>query len=203
MLIDMVKEYAEYKRVVVTGPQRSGTQIATKIIADILGWDFFNETELDNDRGPRYSDRYWEWVANSSTKQTVLQCPRISHLCHRTPKDTLIVFMMRGPIDILASDNHRIAHYMRRNARAGKMEPSQSVFTDKCHQYSKRFFDHAPLSIEDTPQAVYDVWNTIQKRHDFSWRELSYVALREHRLWLPLDIRRSRFTTGTQIEVIR
>lgn len=201
MLVDMVKEYEKYKRVVVTGPQRSGTQIAAKIISDILGWEFFSEAELDNDRGPVYSDRYWEWVSNLRTEQTVLQCPRISHLCHRTPEDTLIVFMMRDPAAILASDNHRIAHYMRRNARAGKMEPSQSVFTDKCHQYSKRFFDYASLSIEDTPQAVYDVWHTIQKRHNFSWRELPYKALQEHHLYLAPDIRRTMFTTGTQIEI--
>ena len=42
MLTNMVKEYAAYNRVVVTGPQRAGTQIGAKIVADILGWDFFS-----------------------------------------------------------------------------------------------------------------------------------------------------------------
>jgi hypothetical protein len=201
MLTETVKDYAAYTRVVVTGPQRSGTQIGAKIISDILGWDFFSEAELDDDRGPAYSDRYWEWVNLDSTEQTVLQCPQMSHLCHRTPEDTLIVFMMREPADILASDNHRIANYYRRNARAGKMEPSQSVFTDKRREYSRMYLDRAPLSIEDTPQAVYDAWHNVQKKHNFSWRELDYTLLRQHELWLPLDIRRTAFTTGTQTSV--
>lgn len=201
MLVDCVKEYEAYSRVVVTGPQRSGTQIGAKIVADILGWDFFSEAELDCDRGPSYRDRYWEWVNNDSTKKTVLQCPQMSHLCHRTPKDTLVVFMMRPVEDILASDTHRIKHFQRRNARAGKMEPSQSVFTDKRREYSRMFLDRAPVSIEETPHVVYEVWHTIQKKHGFSWRELPYEDLREHHLWLPLDIRRTMFTKGTQIAV--
>jgi hypothetical protein len=172
MLTNLVKTFEEYDRVVVTGPQRSGTQIGAKIIADILKWDFFSEEELDNDRGPKYEDRYWEWVNDDSTKKSVLQCPRMSHLCHRTPKNTMVVFMMRDVNEILESDQHRIKHFMRRNARAGKMEPSQSVFTDKRHEYSRMFLDRAPLSIEDTPQVVYDVWHTIQKRHEFTWSEL-------------------------------
>ena len=201
MLTDMVKEYENYKRVVVTGPQRSGTQIGAKIIADILDWDFFSESELDNDRGPSYSDRYWEWVSNPLTHQTVLQCPQMSHLCHRTPEDTLIVFMMRNVDDILASDQHRIKHFMRRNARAGKLEPSQSVFTDKRREYSRMFLDKAPVSIEETPEVVYTVWHHIQKRHNFSWRELNYRALAEHPLYLPQNIRRTFFKKGTQIAV--
>lgn len=201
MLKEMVAEYGQFKRVVVTGPQRSGTQIASKIIADILGWEFFAESELDNDRGPAYRDRYWEWVNDSNTEQTVLQCPQMSHLCHRTPKDTLVVFMIRDIDDILASDEHRIKNFQRRNARAGKMEPSQSVFTDKRREYSRMFFDRAPISIEETPKAVYDVWHVIQKRHDFSWAEMSYRSLAEHHLYLPHNIRRTMFTKGTQIAV--
>lgn len=201
MLKEMVAEYGQFKRVVVTGPQRSGTQIGAKIISDILGWEFFAESELDNDRGSTYENRYWEWVADTNTEQTVLQCPQMSHLCHRTPKDTLIVFMMRDPDEILDSDNHRIKHFQRRNARAGKMEPSQSVFTDKRREYSRMFFDRAPLSIEETPKAVYDVWHMIQKRHDFSWAELPYYSLHEHHLYLQRSIRRAFFTKGTQIAV--
>lgn len=200
MLIDLVKDYEGYKRVVITGPQRSGTQIAAKIVANLLGWDFFSEATLDNDRGPRYSDRYWEWVNAPKTEKTVLQCPQISHLCHETPKDTLVVFMIRDIDEILASDAHRVKHFKRRNARTGKIEPSLSVFTDKRREYSRLFLDRAPLSIEDTPRAVYDVWHNIQKQHDFSWRELKYSALQEHHLYLPLDIRRM-FSTGTQISL--
>ena len=138
---------------------------------------------------------------DEKTEKTVLQCPQMSHLCHRTPTDTLVVFMMRDVDDILASDQHRIKHFMRRNARAGKLEPSQSVFTDKRREYSRMFLDKAPVSIEETPGVVYDVWHTIQKRHEFSWRELPYKMLQEHHLYLPQNIRRTFFKGGDQIAV--
>jgi hypothetical protein len=174
------------------------------MISDMLGWDFIQEGRLNRPRARTlddYEEKYLKHCADPDTYHSALQAPQISHFCHNTPKDTAVVFMMRDPAEINASDKHRISHYQRRNARAGKMEPSKSVFDDKRFVYSRKFLDRAPLSLEDTPQAVYDVWHTIQKRHDFSYHELPYKWLQQHHLWLPLNLRRSMFTKGDQLEV--
>ncbi len=197
-LEDLVSSWKKYHRVVVTGPQRSGTQIASKIIADILNWEQVGEQKMCRD-GFDHDERYFKWVSNPERQSTVLHCPRISHACHLTPKPTLVVFMMRDVAEILASDKNRIDKgFMRRSAKTYRRVPCISVFETKRTQYSNLFYDRKPISIEETPQIVYDVWNTTQKKFDFNWYELDYNMLEQHPLWLPLDTRRKIFKTGTQ-----
>lgn len=203
-LEDVVKPWKKYHRVVVTGPQRAGTQIATKIIADILDWPAISEDKIARKyRVKDHDERYFKWVNNPERQTTVLHCPRISHACHLTPKPTLIVFMIRDVEEIIASDKHRISKY-KQSAWAGVRRcgtPVQSVFTSKAVQYSKLFYDNKPIDKWKVPQAVYDVWNNIQKKHDFNYYELDYDVLKQHHLWLPLETRRLFFKSGTQTEL--
>ena len=199
--------WRKFHRVVVTGPQRSGTQIATKIIADCMEWPPVDEDELNrghNDHGMKnHDERYFKWVNDPTHQSTVLHCPRISHACHLTPKPTLVVFMMRDVDEIVASDKHRISKY-KQGYWAGPRRsgtPVQSVFIAKSRQYSKLFYNHKPLDKWEVPQAVYDVWHNIQKKHDFNYYELEYNLLKNHRLWVPLDQRRKRFRSGTQTKL--
>ena len=196
-LVTVVEGFRKYGRIVVTGPQRSGTQIASKIIADILNWEFVGEQKMCR-KGQDHDERYFKWVTNPIRQSTVLQCPRISHACHLTPKPTLVVFMMRNIAEILESDQHRIKHHTRLSPRKRKILSCISVFTTKRQQYSKLFYDRKEIAVTDTPQVVYDVWNNIQKKEDFNWYELEYKLLEQHEYWLPLEIRRTKFKTGTQ-----
>ncbi len=199
-LYDIVKGFKQYHRVVVTGPQRSGTQIASKIIADILDWEQVGEQKLCR-KGFEHDERYFNWVSNPERQSTVLQCPRISHACHLTPKPTLVVFMMRDVGEILASDKNRMDKgFTRRSAKTFMTAPCHSVFETKRNQYSNLFYNRKPISIEETPQVVYDIWNSHQKTFDFNYYELDYNLLEQHPLWLPLEVRRRNFTTGTQTE---
>ena len=203
-LRDLFWSWRKFHRVIVTGPQRSGTQIATKIIADCMEWPAIEEDKIARKyRVKDHDDRYFKWVNNPQCQTTVLHCPRISHACHLTPKPTLVVFMMRDVDEIIASDKHRIATY-KQGAWAGPKRwgtPVQSVFNSKAIQYSKLFYNNEPLNTWETPQAVYDVWHNIQKKYDFNYYELEYSRLKTHRLWLPLETRRERFRSGTQTEI--
>lgn len=200
-LVEIVEGFRQYDKVVVTGPQRSGTQIAARMIADILNWSFYTEAELDT-RSTVYDDQYFHWLENSETRFVTLQCPRISHVCHLTPKPTLVVFMIRDVQEILDSDRHRIKKYTRLQKTTGHVLPVTSVFDDKRKQYSKLFYDSKPLQPEETPQAVYDVWNNIQKKEDFNFYELEYNLLEQHRFWIQLATRRAQFTYGTQTVIL-
>jgi len=195
-LEDIVEGFKKHKQVVVTGPQRSGTQIAGRIIADILDWEFVDEREMCIPY-VKHDTRYFDWMALPKVP-TVLQCPRISHVCHQTPKPTLVVFMMRDVEEIIASDKHRVETYRRYSMKKHKSVAVKSVFIEKGHQYSNTFYDGVLSGVEEVPQRVYDVWNTIQKQYDFNWYELDYNILEQHPLWVPLNDRRRYFTTGTQ-----
>lgn len=201
-LRDLFWSWRKFHRVVVTGPQRSGTQIATEIIADCMEWQAIKEDRIARKfRLNDHDDRYFRWVNNPERQSTVLQCPRISHACHLTPKPTLVVFMMRDVADIIASDKHRISKY-KQGGWAGPHRygtPVQSVFNGKALQYSKLFYNHdEPLGRWEVPQAVYDVWNNIQTEYDFNYYELEYELLKVHPLWLSLKTRRELFQSGTQ-----
>lgn len=200
-LEDIVKGFKEYKNIVVTGPQRSGTQIAARIIADILNWDFVGEQTLFV-KGFKHSDCYFKWVNNTEMKTMVLQCPSISHECHLTPKPTLVVFMMREVEEIVASDKHRTDTFTTISPNNGKVVNVKSVFIQKGKQYAKLFYDRERSSIEEVPQRVYDVWNNVQKKADFSWYELEYNKLEQHQFWLSLSVRRSMFKSGTQTKLL-
>jgi hypothetical protein len=204
-LYEEVGTFRKYDRVVITGPQRSGTHIAAKVVADILGWPDIEENYITmgqhdrrNKRGD-HDENYFRWVSEPKKKHTVLQCPQISHACHKTPKGVLVVFMLRDVEEIISSDKHRIAKY-KQGPWAGPSRwgtPVQSVFNSKAKQYSKRFYGNAPIDKWDTPAAVYDVWHNTQKAFDFDYYELDYNLLKEHKLWLPLEVRREKFTKGT------
>jgi hypothetical protein len=194
-LRETIEGFRKYDRIVVTGPQRAGTQIASKIIAKELGWKFVKEDVWWHDppRG-EHDVKYQKWVTNPETKGMVLQCPAISHACHATPKGTLVVFMIRPVEEILASDDHRRSKFKRRWIDA----PVNSVFKTKRITYSKLFYKDRILEREEVPQAIYDVWNELQKKEDFDYCELEYKRLETHPLWIPLETRRTKFTSGTQ-----
>jgi hypothetical protein len=198
-LEEIVEGFREYDNIVVTGPQRSGTQIASRIIADILDWRFVAEIRFRKNFD--HDTYYLKWVTSPEMKATVLQCPRISHACHLMPKTTLVVFMIRDVEHIVASDKHRTDTFSTISPVKRKLVLVKSVFIDKGKQYANLFYDKEPSTIEEVPQRVYDVWNDTQKKADFNWCELDYTMLEQHPLWLSIAVRRSMFRSGTQTKL--
>lgn len=99
----MFSEFARYLRIFVTGPQRSGTRIAAKMIADDTGHEYVDETRI-------YSDSLshaWRLLRQEKPgKRLVIQCPGLCRWIHLVAESgDLIVFMMRDPSDVKASES--------------------------------------------------------------------------------------------------
>ena len=94
----MFEKLADYRAIVVTGPQRSGTHIAAKMIALDTLHEYVDETAFD----VHNEKRFLEIVR--TRKQVVVQAPGMAHMAEKLPDDVLVVFMWRSLTDIHASE---------------------------------------------------------------------------------------------------
>lgn len=82
-----------YKKILITGPQRSGTTIASKIIAKRLSLPWMKEESVDVDNLEKFFEMHFK------KKKYVLQAPALCHVCHELPVDA-VVFMWRPNSEI-------------------------------------------------------------------------------------------------------
>lgn len=94
----MFEKLQKYKKIVVTGPQRSGTTICSRMIACDTGHSCVDETAFgaENESG-------WRQVLERNN--VVVQCPAMSKLCSDLGNNVLVVFMRRDVGDIMASQS--------------------------------------------------------------------------------------------------
>lgn len=171
-------------KILVTGPQRSGTRIAAKIYAQIHDIPFLDEIVIENSNWGSFL---------SLTGDYSLQAPGLSHLCHLVPPDIQVIFMLRNPQDIIESNYRRMGKLSRISAK-GYLTYTTDVFTEKKRIYDKHFPTTSHIAM---PQQVYEVWNTIQKPLLKNYLEQPYEDLSSHELWVPKE-ERLNFTSGTQ-----
>lgn len=162
---------ARYRKILVTGPQRSGTTIVSRILAAESGYRCVDERDF----GWRDIDRFEALVAEDD--RMVIQCPGLSHTIERwASPDHLIVFMHRNPADIMASE---------RRVRWGS------------GRYQKRLYRHTVPYLRHwlTPVSVlkYLHWHFVQKAQVPHSVDLPYESLVSHPLWVSQD-RRAGFT---------
>ena len=113
-------DFHQYQKIIVSGPQRSGTTYFTKALAEYLGYTHIDE--LDRDRVVAYgntaikistSDDPFGMADLSSlslmktTEPYVAQRPQWSSILHLLPSkaDLLIIFMARNCLDVFESQN--------------------------------------------------------------------------------------------------
>jgi len=88
---------SEYRMVVVSGCQRSGTHIMAKILAHELGWQYITDEDYD------VSDfNGWANLILTGVHMAA-QCPHMTHLLHETPDDVLVVWMHRPIEELIVS----------------------------------------------------------------------------------------------------
>lgn len=94
-----------FSKILVTGPQRSGTTIAAKMIAADLGLGFFSEEYVQV-----HDEAALRWVIQNDS-QFVLQCPALQHAVHAPSvggrEDVAVVYMER-PADQIHRSEDRI-----------------------------------------------------------------------------------------------
>ncbi len=178
-----------FNKIVVTGPGRSGTTIAAKIIADELGYKFVDEMWFS----AALFDMFQVLISHPRRKM-VVHAPCLSARIHEVgDRDDVAVILMRRNIkDILESQKHTLTF---------KKEdiPGQFVRCDEgWKQFRLKQYKLAG-SIISEPQVVYNYWDTFQKDKIKNQFELDYEDLRFHPLWIAKPERRKHFTDIKQI----
>ena len=94
----MFEHLVHFRAILVTGPQRSGTTIAARMIAHDTGLTFHPEEDF----GTTQPDRWKELVRDSGG---VIQCPAMCRYVHLYGQDddVAVVMIWRPVLDIIAS----------------------------------------------------------------------------------------------------
>lgn len=157
-----------YKTIVVAGPQRSGTTIATHILATELGYKEVDEKEFDVDNLVKFIP-----ILNE-TEPKVMQAPGLSSILHllKSP-DVAVVFMSRNTYDIISSGDR-----IDWNFHFDKSEAAKYFYTGTPRH----------SSIIKT-----SAWETFQKKalgeRGFT---LDYESMKDHLFWVDKS-KRSKF----------
>ena len=167
----MFEHLAIYDQILVTGPQRSGTTIAAKMIAQDTGHRYVDEVEY----GTHSEEAFLDLLRTSH--RVVVQCPAMCHVVHQVAaSSTLVVMMIRDCDDIQASEE-----------RVGwTIGVYQELYTFgmtplRARAYRMKGGQVAPLK--------YRRWREEQRDLVPHYLELEYEALSTHPLWVPREQR--------------
>jgi Cupin-like domain len=169
----MFEHLAAHPRILVTGPQRAGTTIASRMIAHDTGHRCVDEAEFGV-----YDVRAWRRLLELD--RVVIQCPHMLKLIVDEPReDVLVVLMRRALADIHASEQ-----------RIGWEE-----------NYRGNSAELAPFgrTLGSSAEIKYAYWQGNVKPPHFV--ELSYETLRDHPFYVPAARRASfgRKDTGLAV----
>ncbi len=159
----MFEDLAVHSRIVVTGPQRSGTRIAARMIAKDTKHRFVDELEFDT-----RNEELWREILRD--EQIVVQAPcMLKEVVDNPPAGTFIVLMRRDLTKIHASE-HRVGWDQMPDGNALELEKFG-------------------LAEGDSAGTKYDYWESHEKMVPFL--ELEYESLRQHPLFIADDRRRN------------
>jgi hypothetical protein len=155
----MFEEFANYRVVLVTGPQRSGTTITAQMIAYDTGHRYVDEFEFSV-----YDDVAFDRTCNTG-RDIVVQCPgMLRRIVDCPPSDDVLVVMIRRALEDI-----------RRSERRIRWECSAVELA----RLGRTSGDAALLK--------YEYWDQHKKpRH---WRAVAFQDLIEHPLFLPRSAR--------------
>lgn len=166
----MFEQLVKYNQILVSGPQRSGTSIAARMISADTNYYYIDEEEYGV-----YDEE--NFVDLLTQREIVVQCPSMSHVLHEVAsEDMLIVMMIRDCDDILASEKRvgwTVGVY-RELYRFG-MSPRQA------RSFRLRGGQVAPLK--------YKRWREEQRCFIPHYLELEYESLSDHPLWISKEQR--------------
>lgn len=148
----VVAELSQYNLVLVTGPQRSGTTITAKMLADDLGYDFVNEFD------DRFRNNYDNLVrlAESGDK-CVVQAPVMCHSVQRLSHSGVAVVMMIRDRESIIKSQDRINW-------SSQHEPTEvQSYKDKWKTTDGRICD-----------MKYEVWEKQKKVMKVPYYEMQY-----------------------------
>jgi hypothetical protein len=159
--VAMFEWLKEFKRILVTGPQRSGTRIGARMMAYDTGYRFVDEMEVKFDSLYALSDLFAEH------QEFVVQCPALCCHAHLFSADDTAVVLMRRKIPDIVASQERIHWVWEKTelARYGRISGNIA-------------------------EIKYEFWEQYQRSRIIHAFEIPYENLEAHPLWVSLDQRK-------------
>jgi len=185
---DLIALVPSFPAVAVTGPERSGTTIATEMICHSTGYANVIEETWDND-----FDRLWRILGER--QRVAVHAPHLTYRLHEVDEKcgdrVLVVFMQRSVDDIVASQRRanwgvRSGHCPDGGDPKGWGSPASRWYDGMSHELFRDVIDpdaHLCLNRQQ-------VWERRQKALVSHYVDVEYESLRSHSLWLEPDRRR-------------
>ena len=144
-----------YKKVLITGSQRSGTTIASHIIAHDLHYQYIDERDFYVRDKPTFES----FLADDNPM--VIQCPAMSSCIHEYSNDDILIAWMIRPIEEIIASGERIGWGQLKERNSYKVQNDDRHIAVIALEYWQR-----------------------QKTVIKHWLELDYHSLRGHELWV-------------------
>lgn len=169
----MFEYLAPFSKIIVTGPQRSGTTVAAAMIAHDLDYYFYPEEQI----------RVWDlWRVDrlfGRTSDFVLQAPAICRYAHRfTAPDIAIVLMKRAIEDIVASEQRVAWTGQERELRQYGLQ--EGVIAEVKYKYwyeRQRALIDNPFEVEYESLRGHPMWVPRGEREHFEPRQYGHEAI--------------------------
>jgi hypothetical protein len=167
----------KYRVILVTGPHRSGTTIAARMIAADTGHDFVIEDEIGFAK--------IEWLAafiHSQYGPLVIQCPFLCNNIHQ----------LKAACDIDYAETCVVMmHRFRKDIEASEEKAKRVNFVALGEKQKRAIGDRSALHVSDVK---YDHWEH-QRRLIPNVLDLGYTSLSDHPMWVE-DRSQFRFQHG-------
>lgn len=169
-LIPLLKSY---KTIVVAGPQRSGTTIATHILAIELGYKEIDEAEFGVDNLVKFIP-----ILNSPEPK-VIQAPGLSSVLHllKSP-DVAVVFMLRNTYEIISSGDRIGWNFLFDKSEADKYfyagppRHSSIVKVSAWENYQKKALQERGFTLDYESMKDNPLWIDKSKRLNFHPKQI-------------------------------
>jgi hypothetical protein len=168
----MFEWLSRFNKILVTGPQRSGSRTCAKMIAYDTGHEYIDENDLGMD------SLYGLCSFIDGNRKVVIQCPVLCRYVHMLGIDDIAIVMMRRNVqDIMASQKRinwnwewlELARYDRSD---GIIAEVKYQFWD---QHQKDHIKYA-FEVEYEQLAAHPLWLGKELRHDFSPIQTNHPA---------------------------
>jgi len=153
----MFEHMQAFKKIIVTGPQRSGTTITAKMIAADTGHDYIDEDDI----GIKSMERMRAVIKND--RRVVVHCPALCRHVHEFGgRDDTAVVIVRRPIPDIVASQKRIG-WPAEKEELGRYGIESGIISKVKYRY----------------------WDNHQKANIKHPVEVTYASLKKHPLWVP------------------
>ena len=152
----MFESLKEFSNIVISGPQRSGTRIAAKIVAADTGKEYIDEKYINF-----HDIRLLRYYLSKGNK--VIQCPSLCHFLHYINEESTLVIIIYRPIEEILRSEHRSWNEESENTELFKYGYTGGIISE----------------------IKYHFWETVQKLMlGEKAREIKYHKLENHPLFI-------------------